>query len=507
MNELADVQAASTRLPLPLDLRESPALARELPGLATAFDPQQMLPRLQDALFGGRGRYRIEACRQCQATCLPGASCLLRYELEVTDESSDRTLKPLVAARVFRRPLGWRRYVRARLAPLAERAHGRDELEPFARPVAVLTGLNAALAVYPIDGELPTLLDATDPARIADVLRRALPEAAAGRFDVKGCRVERGHYGRQHRCVLRYEVEGVVASSGAEERRVVYGKVTAARRGALAGAALTALRESEQLKTHVRVPGLLGFDPKLQLLLVEALAGAPKVSQLVAAGLAGQTQAEPSQTGSDVTLEAAIEKSSRAAAALHASGIRLGRRRGVAEELAGLTVELRDLRRLSPDLVELLSGWLRRAEVCLKGTDPLPPAFSHGDFSHTQVLFEGARCGLVDFDTVCQAEPALDLGHFLAYLRLSIAKARGSASSLHDDLADQLSARFLDAYVAAASDGLRDEARLRARVPAYEVISLVRLALHSWRKFKPSRLAYVLTLLEERASCLLQSTR
>jgi hypothetical protein len=32
------------------------------------------------------------------------------------------------------------------------------------------------------------------------------------------------------------------------------------------------------------------------------------------------------------------------------------------------------------------------------------------------------------FDTVCQAEPALDLGQFLAYLRLAVRKASGNGT-------------------------------------------------------------------------------
>lgn len=456
---------------MPLDLRESPALARELPGLATAFDAQQMWPLLQDALLGGGRRYRIDACRPRQAAYLLEGGCLLRYELEVTDATGRRSLRPLVTARLFRTFAGCRRYAGARLAPLAERARGRDELEPFVKPAAVLTSLNAAVGVFPIDGELPTLVDATDQARIGEILERA-------GLVVTGVRVHRGHYGRRNRCVLRYELEGE------ERRRVVYGKVTAPGRGATAAAALRALRESKEIAARgIRIPGLLGFDPDLQLLLVEELPGAPSISRLLAA------EAPP-----HARLEAAIEESARAAATLHASGIRLGRRRRAADDLAALDLELRASRRFSPPLGELLRDRLRRAAAALDGSDPLRAAFCHGDFSHTQVVFDGDRCGLVDFDTVGHAEPPLDLGHFLAYLRLAIVKAHGSSS-------DELPARFVDAYVAAA-DGLRHEARLRARVPAYEVISLVRLALHSWRKFKPSRLAYVLELLEERTSCL-----
>lgn len=430
-------------------------------------------------MFGRRGTPRIETCRPAQATYVPGVGCLLRYEVEL----GHRILKPLVSIRIFGTEIDARRYAQDRLLPLAERALGRAELEPFASPVAVLPDLNAAVSVYPIDGELPTLVDATDPARIA-----ALLEPALGGFTVTRCRVERGHYGRQHRCVVRCELDGVMTSSGAKERRVAYGKVTDARRGALCAAALSALRECGELKSRgVRVPRVLVFDPALDLLLVEALPGAPLISRLV--------RGEGPETPREPTLEAAIESAAHVAAALHASGIRPDRHRDLDEDLAGLTRELWELRRLSPGLVELLGDRLQEAQRSLQGSGPLTPTLSHGDFSHTQVLFAGMRCGLVDFDTVCRAEPALDLGHFSAYLRLTSAKHRHRA-------ADELCSRFLDAYVDAAGDRLEDGAQLRARVAGYEVVSLVRLATHSWRKFKPSRLAHVLGLLEERVSCL-----
>lgn len=69
-------------------------------------------------------------------------------------------------------------------------------------------------------------------------------------------------------------------------------------------------------------------------------------------------------------------------------------------------------------------------------------------------------------------------------------------------MTEQLCAQFLQAYVAAAGPKLEDEEQLRLRVPAYELISLLRLALHSWQKLKSSRLEYVLSIIEERVSCL-----
>ena len=45
---------------------------------------------------------------------------------------------------------------------------------------------------------------------------------------------------------------------------------------------------------------------------------------------------------------------------------------------------------------------------------------------------------------------------------------------------------------------LADEEQLRARTAVYEIVSLLRLALHSWQKLKPARIQNVLAVLEER---------
>src|SRR5258708_13155140 len=44
---------------------------------------------------------------------------------------------------------------------------------------------------------------------------------------------------------------------------------------------------------------------------------------------------------------------------------------------------------------------------------------AHGGFKASQVLFHSQRVFVVDFDGVCLADPALDVGYFLAYLRPS----------------------------------------------------------------------------------------
>jgi phosphotransferase family enzyme len=473
-----------------LDPRQSPALARELPGLDTLFDADAMSLKLEDVLLGSsHSRFEIERCRPGQAIYRPGDGCMLRYELELRDRASGGAFPALVNGRVFRSPQICRNYVSERLAPLVERARGRPELEPFAKPAAVLEDLPAAVCVFPLDGELLTLSDVTDPRLMGGILDRAISEGVSGPINAWQCRVERAHRGRRH-CALRYESGPVDGAS--RERLLVYGKVAADERGAIADEAMRRLRgrivarQPESLK----IPASLGFHRNLRLLLLEAMPGAATMGDLL------KTHARGEQlSGTGPVLESAVEACASVAAALHASEVELGPRRDAGRELSSLRADIAALSRISPELGARLLVSLETAEDRLLRSPALPPSICHGDFRHTQILFDRESVTLVDFDSVCQAEPALDLGHFLAYLRLTMRKVEPAIAG-GARVNNALSQLFLNRYLLADRLGL-SEARVRARVAAYETLSLLRLALHGWQKFKPHRVEVALSLLEE----------
>ena len=162
------------------------------------------------------------------------------------------------------------------------------------------------------------------------------------------------------------------------------------------------------------------------------------------------------------------------------------------------------VQRITPELGAHFQAWLERIATYAEESDPLGRCFSHGDYTYSQLIFEGSQRGLVDFDTVCQAEPALDLGQFLAYLRVATHKAQKLTASVQTDLGAQLGEQFLQTYIAAMGDQIEDAERLRVRVSVYEVVSLIRMALHSWQQIKPARLENVLAVLEEQLAALPQ---
>ena len=305
-------------------------------------------------------------------------------------------------------------------------------------------------------------------------------------------------YARRYRAVLRYQLEGHRPGSSRIEQQTVYGKVFTSNIGALAGPVTAALRERVLGSPYkFNVPRSLGWRPDMQLSLLEAIPGKPLISDLLKARLRNK----PVMPGT-LSLEEMVDVCANVAATLHSSEIRLGRRRTLDDELAMLRKNFAEMRRLTPDLGAQMEHWLEQLSTYAEQSDALGVGFCHGDFTYTQLVFEGAEAGLVDFDSICQAEPALDLGHFLAYLRVAGLKAEKLADGAPNTLVEQLSERFMTTYLAAMGDRVEEVGRLRVRVAIYQMISLLRRALRSWQKFKGSRLENALIVIEEEMACL-----
>jgi hypothetical protein len=136
---------------------------------------------------------------------------------------------------------------------------------------------------------------------------------------------------------------------------------------------------------------------------------------------------------------------------------------------------------------------------------PGPPGAAHGDFGPSQVLFDGPTTSLVDLDTVCLAEPALDLAQFTGQLAVAVRRARAAGGATRDgghdggqnggqDGGRDLGSAFLHEYLRLSGS---DPDVLLPRVDAYRTVALTRLAVRSWCRLRPERLRPTLALLDE----------
>ena len=483
------VHSANTLLPDgALDPLASPVLQQELPGITTAFDTEAMRARLQVALFADNRPPTITECEVEQATYTPGAGCTVRYILTLPRHEPNTTNTVLVSAQLFCNAHESAAFFNTHVAPLVTAIRGRPEVNWCDQPAAHVEDLAMVLFAYPLDGELPALLQATDNPYMLQQIAPYLAETAPTAAPPSTCHTELVDYGRQRRCTLRYQLSNPIA-----ETTTIYGKLTGDGSGVLAEAvsnALAVVGQSGVTGQYFGVPKVLAWLPELQLSLLETLPGQDIISDLLKSRLRGK----PAPAGT-LSLERTIEAGARIAAALHTSGIGLGPRRDLSDELARLEQAIVSMAPASPELSALLATWHQHITERAARSPALPLCFNHGDFTAGQILFDGENCGLIDFDSVCQAEPALDVAQFVTYLTVGGQKSKHSAEETRAIFAE-LTERFIQTYSAAAGY-TTNTALLQSRVSLYRSISLLRRVIRSWQKMKPSRIAGALAMVQE----------
>jgi len=180
-----------------------------------------------------------------------------------------------------------------------------------------------------------------------------------------------------------------------------------------------------------------------------------------------------------------VIRSADALAAVHTSGLATDRERPIAAEVKRFGKRAAQAAAVDPaigrrmaELAAALPQWL----------DKLPAwderiTLVHGDCKHSQCMLSPDGVAILDWDHCGMADPATDIGTYLATLRQmgihQSLKSRGSAAAtvrtrwlraLEDD--------FLDAYIAASGFG----AGFRLRARWYEAAALMRKALRAFAR-------------------------
>lgn len=101
---------------------------------------------------------------------------------------------------------------------------------------------------------------------------------------------------------------------------------------------------------------------------------------------------------------------------------------------------------------------------------PLSPSFIHGDFSIDQVIDDGDRLTVIDWDRACQGDPAADLASLCARLDLQVIEGWLTQEAANDAIA-----ACLAGYGEAAG-------ALPAALPWQRVIELLKLLAEPFRK-------------------------
>lgn len=309
--------------------------------------------------------------------------------------------------------------------------------------MAMPAGVNATPGLI-YDPALPHLRDALDPARVADIFASHGERHPMLHWPLIGVELVRHKPGR--RAVIAYTLRNP-ANDG---RCVLIGKMRRHRSGRSGYALLCDLQRSgfdEESADHISVPAPIAHIRSLHLVLQYKVAGAESTHLL--AGTQGVELAR---------------RIAEAAYKIHCADIAPHRRHDMLDELRILHERLDEVAQRRPE-------WRRRLERLKLGATrlgtSLKPTGSYGihrDFYADQIIIDGSRLWLLDFDLYCAGDPALDIGNFIGHVTEQSLRMYGDAAALLD-----VEQALLERYAELAGDDVR---------PAVGVYALLTLMRH-----------------------------
>ena len=447
-----------------------PPLAARIPGLTSALNPELTARHIERTLLRPGGQ--VHLVTPSAFWYQPDGSCSLRYRVAVSVGASEVS-EHTVLARVYPSDeVGGRSLASdgPKVAP------STDPPVPWRRWTTIGDRGELALYLFPADPALPTLAAAMNLAALQGEdwpCTTALPIS-----------VNLVHHSRQGASVLRYGVRRT-GSSSASAADHVYGKVYP---NATTGEHVQRFLGSCANRGRLHIPVPLGYSPRLNLGLTEALPGRPVLPSIVRSAARVGVASPATPTGDSA--HEAVHSTGRALAALHNTGQATAPVRTIGQLARELDSELNLVQQVWPRTTDQVRSMVDH----LGDTDGdrATQVLCHGDFTPSQVLLaDHAVCGVVDFDTVCWSDSAIDLGRFLAQMELLVIKECGqSAEPIRKQLADS----FLAGYGDSEGVPVIDQPFLE-RIALFRSLSLASTALHACRQLKERRLSLALSLL------------
>jgi aminoglycoside phosphotransferase (APT) family kinase protein len=357
----------------------------KLPFIRTAWSPADMTRVLNEEVLPQlRTDQRLLTVRRERMTYWPERECVMLYALLV---------EPATAGAGVSLPP---------FAVVSLSADGRYEdiyrrhyclLSDDGRPTSAvfLRGHEALVELFPLDWGLPGLAAATDMQRMTPLLSDVTGsgEGAGVRWT---CDVLRYHPAA--RCVLRYTPTDARVPS-------VVGKLYArSGKSARAWEALRRLADAGVFAGAWQVPAPLAHVPETNLVLMGDAPGRPLRDLL--------------SERADGRIEARLRSAASLLAALHrlpGEGLALCT---VEDEGADVLKRAREVAVVAPALARRITALQRAISGRLTGLIADRSGFLHGCFTPNQLLVDGDRIALIDFDAACCGDPAIDVGQFVA---------------------------------------------------------------------------------------------
>ncbi len=426
----------------------------EFPGIQKALDVEGVLDSIRQATAADDTA--LVGASILDVRYRPDGPCWILYRLKGRSRSG-RSMRQLASARLLRRgenadpvPERW----------IAQyRSLGEKLLET---PILHVDDVPMVVYAYPLDLSLPGLFDAADPIRMKAHLNATWAERKVRVLDVE---VAPLGYTPGARAAFSYEVTSESRETGVPELRRFVGKMHAKKPASRLFADAWALWRAGKGK----------------------LAVAPPVGYIGAVGLTLQEKLDGVRLGGVVEephFVKRVRRTARVLAAMHRLALPLSTRRKAVEEAATVHRWAGVLTAIRPELASRVDRLRDRLASEIEARTLLSAPI-HADFHHTNVLVDGDRVRVIDLDEMAFGDPMVDVGRFMASLRVPARRAFGNIEALGG-----ASEAFLEEYLK-RTGGYEPRARL------FEAASLLIAAGSSFRIQRPGWEEEVSLLLAE----------
>ena len=269
------------------------------------------------------------------------------------------------------------------------------------------------------DAGLPALAVALDFETARHEFKRRLPRLSGeGKLKLKALRLTRHKPGR--RAVVEYDVR-VDCPDAPLKGVTLLGKLRARRSGNEGFRQLDSFWNAgfdAQSADGISVPEPIGVISAFQMWFQRKVAG--RTAEKTFSEISGTERVALARRVAE-----AIHK-------VHRCGVPTDKQHTMADELRILRECFDKVAALWPDWAGRLAALMVACEKLGAGV-PLPkPCGIHRDFYPAQVLVDGARLWLIDFDLYCLGDPGLDAGNFIGHVTEQALRERGDADALVD---------------------------------------------------------------------------
>jgi hypothetical protein len=373
---------------------------------------------------------------------------------------------------------------------------------------------------FPADAHLPTLAASCDTAPQSPLFH-ALQEAAWKQLQDTSWHLISAQaipvrYKPANRCVIRYNLQLADAAHTRQKFLRLFGKTYADPESARHTLRLQQQLYQEQLRDNTArpiLPAPLGMIDDLALTLNEAIEvpeanGQDERWSTLRTGIQAMQPLFEKGKGGTITRiilpEEELRLTAQILARLHTSSLQpdVDKPRTGAKEAKRARERARLIAEHTPELRETILPLVERLAAKLEAQTPTSYRVAHGGFKSSQLLLHSHNVFVVDFDGVCLADPALDVGYFLAYLRPSgLWYQRPGMREWFEGAAKVFRNEYQKAML--ASGVAADEVQgILDRTSSYEAALIFKIAARRANRLNSPRSGELSTMLSEIANCL-----